>query len=95
MTRIGEVRIMTSWIDPEQSFEDKDALFTKFKIVIRVHNLWKMYNENKDTKGGPPHLKKLPIDKGSEDTRRCGRHTLVRSQQGRESLRQDSREFGY
>lgn len=62
-----EVRITTSWISPEPSFEDKDKLFIMYKIVNRVHNLWKTYHENKDKKGGPPHLKKPLVDKGTRD----------------------------
>lgn len=46
----SEVRLESSWIGPKLSFEAKDALFSKYKIVNRVHNLWKTYHVNKDKK---------------------------------------------
>ena len=36
----------------------------------RVHNKWRTYYENKDKKGGPPHLKKAPSTKVVVDLRK-------------------------
>lgn len=48
-----EVRLPESWIGLKPSFEENDKLFTKYKVVNRVHNHWKVYFKNKDKNGGP------------------------------------------
>lgn len=56
----------SSWISPELSFEEKDALFIKYKVVCQWHEAWTQYHQNKDKKCGPPHLKKRPVEKEVE-----------------------------
>lgn len=65
-----EVRFLKSCTGPEPSFEEKDKLFTKYKIVNWVHNQWKVYYENKDKKAAPPHMKKPPTNNGREEIRK-------------------------
>lgn len=49
----AKTRYSSFWIGPEPTFEEEEALFTKYKIVNRVHNMPREYHQNKGKKVDP------------------------------------------
>lgn len=84
----SKVQFSRGWIGPEPSFEEKNKLFAKYKIISQVHNKWKVYYENKDKKCGPPTWRKLWAPRLLRTSGERLRYSLVWAQPSGEELHQ-------